>query len=177
MKVHPGTRKIYALCSKTGEEVPLTEHVPTNVSPEHWLKHLEAVMHSSLRHEIFLTYLEMDEDQPKVPETQRDYNKFMATKVSHERKVKGSALRKWLKSRPSQCTYLAQQIWFTKKVVSICESAVARKAKVAKDRKLKAMRLDSDEEMSDNSDEYASVQLSEDEGVNPTQKQAIMEAQ
>ena len=37
--------------------------------------------------------------------------------------------------------------------------------------------MDSDDEMSDNSDEYASVQLSEDENVNPTQKQAILEEQ
>lgn len=61
----------------------------------------------SLRHEIFFTYLEMDEDMPKVPETQRDFNKFMATKISHERKVRGSVLRRWLKEWPSQCTYLA----------------------------------------------------------------------
>lgn len=111
----------------------------------------------TLKHEIFFSYLEMDEDQPKVPETQRDFNKFMATKLSHERKVRGSALRRWLKAWPSQCTYLAQQIWFTKKLVSIFASAVDRKVKVAKDRKLKALRMDSDDEMSDNSDEYASV--------------------
>lgn len=178
VKVDKGSRKIHALCAKSGEEVPLVENVATSgISPEIWLKNLEAVMVASLRHEIFFSYLEMDEDMPEVPETLRDYNKFMATKSSHERKVKGSSLRRWLKAWPSQCTYLAQQIWFTKKVVSICESAVDRKIKVAKDRKIKAMRMDSDDEMSDNSDEYASVQLSEDENVNPTQKQAILEAQ
>ena len=106
--MNQGTRKIYAMVSKSGEEVPLTEQVPTNgVSPEVWLKMLESVMITSLRREIFFTYLEMDEDMPKVPETQRDFNKFMATKASHERKVRGSVLRKWLKVWPSQCTYLA----------------------------------------------------------------------
>lgn len=116
-------------------------------------------------------------DLPQVPETQRDFNKFMATKASHERKVRGSYLRKWLKEWPSQCTYLAQQIWFTKKLVSIFESAADRKIKVAKDKKLKLLRMDSDDELSDNSDEYASVNLSDDENANPTTKMAILEAQ
>ena len=108
---------------------------------------------------------------PKVPETHRDYNKFTATKLSHERKVRGSYLRKWLKEWPSQCTYLAQQIWFTKKLMSIFESAVERKIKVHKDRKLKALRADSDDDQTEDSDEYASVHLSEDEFANPTTKQ------
>ena len=172
VKVNAGTRKIYAMCSKSGEEVPLTGQVATAaVSPEVWLKNLEAVMIDSLRHQVFYTYLEMDQDAPKVPETQRDFNKFMATKLSHERKVRSSTLRRWLKVWPSQCTYLAQQIWFSKKLLAIFESAVERKVKVAKDRKLKAMRMDSDDEMSDESDEYASVALSDDEGANPTQRQ------
>lgn len=97
------------MVSKSGEVVPLVDQVATaGVSPEIWLKNLEASMIKSIRHEIFYSYVEMDEDMPKVPENQRDFNKFMATKVSHERKVKGSTLRRWLKDWPSQCTYLAQ---------------------------------------------------------------------
>lgn len=34
--------------------------------------------------------------------------------------------------------------------------------------------MDSDDEMSDESDEYASVNLSDDEGMNPTQKQQVL---
>lgn len=178
LKVNPSSRKIYAMCSKSGEQVPLiTEIATAGVSPEVWLKNFEAVMQNSLRNEIFWTYYEMDQDLVKVPETHRDYSKFTATKASHERKVRGSFLRKWLKEWPSQCTYLAQQIWFTKKLVSIFESAIDRKVKVAKDKKLKLLRMDSDDEFSDNSDEYASVNLSDDEGANPTTKQAILEAQ
>lgn len=102
VKIYPGSRKIYSMVSKSGEEVPLTEEVATaGISPEVWLKNLQESMIASLRHEIFFTYLEMDEDIPKVPETSRDFNKFMATKVSHERKVRGSYLRKWLRKWPS----------------------------------------------------------------------------
>ena len=109
VKVNPGNRKIISMCSKSGEEVPLVEEVPTQgVSPEVWLRNLEAVMIKSLKYQIFYTYHEMDMDLPKVPETQRDFNKFMATKVSHERKVRGSFLRNWLRVWPCQCTYLAQ---------------------------------------------------------------------
>ena len=35
--------------------------------------------------------------------------------------------------------------------------------------------MDSDDEMSDNSDEYASVQLSDDENANPTQQKPLVE--
>jgi len=108
LKVNPSSRKIYAMCSKSGEQVPLiTEIATAGVSPEVWLKNFEAVMQNSLRNEIFWTYYEMDQDLVKVPETHRDYSKFTATKASHERKVRGSFLRKWLKEWPSQCTYLA----------------------------------------------------------------------
>lgn len=108
LKVNPGSRKITAMCSKTGEEVPLIKEVATQgISPEVWLKSFEGVMISSLREQIFMTYYEMDQDVAKVPETHRDYYKFMATKLSHERKVRGSCLRKWLKEWPSQCSYLA----------------------------------------------------------------------
>lgn len=55
-------------------------------------------------------------------------------------------------------------------MVSIFAGAVDRKVKVAKDRKLKMLRMDSDDEMSDNSDEYASIHFSDDENTNPTQK-------
>ncbi len=61
--------------------------------------------------------------------------------------------------------------------MSIFESAADRKIKVAKDKKLKLLRMDSDDELSDNSDEYASVNLSDDENANPTTKMAILEAQ
>ena len=61
-------------------------------------------------------------------------------------------------------------------MVSIFASAVDRKIKVHKDRKMKMLRMDSDDELTDNSDEYASVQMSDDENINPTQKQAILEA-
>ena len=54
-------------------------------------------------------------------------------------------------------------------MVSIFSSAIDRKVKVAKDRKLKIQRMDSDEEMSDESDEYASVHFSDEENGNPTQ--------
>ena len=138
--------------------MPLVEAVATQgVSPEVWLKNLESVMIKTLKYQVFYTYHSMDMDLPKVPETQRDFNKFMVTKMSHERKVRGSFLRNWLRDWPSQCTYLAQQIWFTKKMVSIFASAVDRKIKVHKDRKMKMLRMDSDDEMTDNSDEYASV--------------------
>lgn len=178
IKVNPGTRKIYSMCSRSGEEVPLTEEVPTGgISAEIWLKDLERVMILTLRYQIFYTYLEMDMDLPVVPETQRDFQKFMNTKVSHERKVKGSSLRVWLKEWPSQCTYLSQQIWFTKKLQSIFSSAIDRKIQVAKDKKLKLLRLDSDDDWSEDSDEYASVQLSDDEGMNPMQKQSMLEQQ
>ena len=41
---------------------------------------------------------------------------------------------------------------------------------MAKDRKLRLLKADSDDDLSDNSDEYASVNLSEDENMfNPTQ--------
>lgn len=130
----------------------------------------------TLKHEIFYSYLEMDQDVPKVPETIRDFNKFMATRASHERKVRGSYLRRWLKDWPSQCSYLAQQIWFTKKIKSIFDSAIDRKIKVEKDRKKKRAQESDDDEETD-PDEYASVNLSEDEGVNQTQKQNIHEAQ
>lgn len=61
--------------------------------------------------------------------------------------------------------------------MSIFESAIDRKIKVAKDKKVKLLRMDSDDELSDNSDEYASVNLSDDENANPTTKMAILEAQ
>lgn len=64
-------------------------------------------MVKSLREQIFMTYYEMDKDVIKVPEMHRDFYKFMATKHSHQRKVRGSYLRKWLRAWPSQCTYLA----------------------------------------------------------------------
>lgn len=170
VKIYPGSRKIYSMVSKSDEEVPLTIEVATaGVSPEVWLKNLQESMISSLRHEIFFCYLEMDIDIPEVPETSRDFNKFMATKQSHERKVRGSCLRKWLRRWPSQCSYLSQQIMFTKKLVSIYSSAIDRKVKVAKDRKVRLARLDSDDDFSDTSDEYASIQLSDDENANPTQ--------
>ena len=74
IKVNPGTRKIYSMCSRSGEEVPLTEEVPTGgISAEIWLKDLERVMILTLRYQIFYTYLEMDMDLPVVPETQRDF--------------------------------------------------------------------------------------------------------
>lgn len=178
VKVNPGSRKIYSMCSKSGEEVRLTEEVPTaGISAEIWLKDLERIMILTLRYQIFYTYLEMDIDLPVVPETQRDFQKFINTKVSHERKVKGSSLRVWLKEWPSQCTYLSQQIWFTKKMQAIYSSAIDRKIQVAKDKKLKLLRLDSDDEWSEDSDEYASVQLSDDEGMNPMQKQSMLEQQ
>lgn len=42
LKVNAGTRKIYSMVSKSGEEVPLTSQVNTNgVSPEIWLRNLE----------------------------------------------------------------------------------------------------------------------------------------
>ena len=42
VKIMPGSRKIYAMVSKAGEEVPLTKEVPTaGISPEVWLKNLE----------------------------------------------------------------------------------------------------------------------------------------
>ena len=53
-------------------------------------------------------------------------------------------------------------------MVSIFASAVDRKIKVHKDRKMKMLRMDSDDELTDNSDEYASVQMSDDENINPT---------
>ena len=63
VRVNPGSRKIHTLVAKNGEEVPLVENVATaGISPEMWLKNLEAVMVASLRHEIFFTYLEMDDD-------------------------------------------------------------------------------------------------------------------
>jgi hypothetical protein len=49
----------------------------------------------------------MDNDLPKVPENDRDFKKFMQLRVSHERQVKKSTLRRWLKMWPSQATYLA----------------------------------------------------------------------
>lgn len=63
---------------------------------------------------------------------------------------------------------------FTKKMVSIFSSAIDRKVKVAKDRKIKLARMDSDDEFSDTSDEYASVQLSDDENANPTQQRNLI---
>jgi hypothetical protein len=55
-------------------------------------------------------------------------------------------------------------------MISIFSSAIDRKIKVAKDRKLKLLNADSDDEISDNSDEYASVHFSDDENMfNPTQ--------
>ncbi len=45
VKVNASTRKIYAMCSKSGEVVPLTSEIATeHVSPEVWLKKFEAVM-------------------------------------------------------------------------------------------------------------------------------------
>ena len=86
------------MCSKTGETVPLVKEVPTQgVSPELWLKNFESLMIKSLKEQIFMTYYDMDKDVIKVPETHRDFYKFMATKLSHERKVRGSYLRKWLR--------------------------------------------------------------------------------
>ena len=49
-------------------------------------------------------------------------------------------------------------------MVSIFDSAEERKVKVAKDRKRKQERMDSDDEMTDESDEYASVHFSDEEG-------------
>lgn len=81
VKVNPGSRKIYAMCSKSGEEVPMIKEVATQgVSPEVWLKNFEGAMIKSLREQIFMTYYEMDKDVTKVPETHRDFYKFMATK-------------------------------------------------------------------------------------------------
>ena len=51
VKIQPGSRKIYALCSKSGEEVPLVNEVATaGISPEIWLKNLQEAMIQSLRH-------------------------------------------------------------------------------------------------------------------------------
>ena len=171
VKVNSTNRKIVAMCSKSGEEVPLIKPVPTQgVSPEVWLKQLKSVMISSLRDQIFLTYYEMDQDVVKVPETHRDFYKFMATKQSHERKVRGSYLRKWLREWPSQCTYLAQQIWFTRKMVSIFDSATERKVKCIKDRKRLMDRMDSDESLDEDSDEYASIHFSDDDQAQQIQR-------
>ena len=77
---------------------------------------------------------------------------------------------------PSQATYLAQQVWFTKKFESIFESAIVRKEKVAKDRLIRKMQADSDEEFSDESDDYASVHINEID-QNPVTQAATIEAQ
>ena len=60
-------------------------------------------------------------------------------------------------------------------MASIFDSAVERKTKVAKDRKRKLERMDSDDEMTDESDEYASVHFSDDEMLTTMQKQSVMD--
>ena len=91
----------------------------------------------------------------------------MQTKISHERFVKGRALRHWVKKWPGQCIYLAQQIWFTNKLESIFDSAVERKEKILNDKRRKLEKSDQEIEQvvdSDASeDEYASVALSDDD--------------
>ena len=66
-------------------------------SPENWLKNLESAMIQSMQAQTFYAYEDMDRDIPVVPVADRDYKKFLQTKQSHERRVRASVLRKWIR--------------------------------------------------------------------------------
>ena len=54
-------------------------------------------MIQSMQAQTFYAYEDMDRDIPVVPVADRDYKKFLQTKQSHERRVRASVLRKWIR--------------------------------------------------------------------------------
>ena len=107
LRVNPQARSINGMCSKLGELIPFQKSVNTMGSPEQWLQQLEKAMVNEMKYQVFYSYEDMDNDLPTVPTEKRDFGKFMQTKISHERFVKGKALRHWVKKWPGQCIYLA----------------------------------------------------------------------
>jgi len=74
-------------------------------TPEKWLKDLESMMVLTLKHQIFNCYEDMDLDAPHVPEEVKEFKKFMATKISHERQVDPHTLAEWVCKYPGQSVY------------------------------------------------------------------------
>lgn len=69
------------MISSHGEKIELWLAVATeNSSVEVWLKKMEDSMQKALKHHIIMTYCDMDQDMPKIPEDARELKKYKQTK-------------------------------------------------------------------------------------------------
>jgi hypothetical protein len=76
---------------------------------------LEKEVGNELKHQLWITYENMDADLPVYPEEKDENSKktWQKKKSNHTRTVNELTLEKWISTYPAQCTYLATQIWFT----------------------------------------------------------------
>lgn len=119
--------QITDMISRDGEKLELWLAVATeNSSVEVWLKKLEDSMHKAMKHHIIMTYCDMDQDAPQVPEDHKELKKYKQSNKFLIRQVNSQTLKTWVQKWPGQCTYLSQQIWFTQKMQQVFEGASIR---------------------------------------------------
>jgi hypothetical protein len=129
------------LISRHGEKIELWLAIPTEGSSvEIWLKKVEDNMHKAMKHQIVMTYCDMDRDAPEVPEDHKELKKYKLTNKFLVRHVNSETMKKWVQKWPGQCTYLSLQIWFTQKMQQVFEGAQMRFKKI-NDRKRQQSRI------------------------------------
>lgn len=78
--VSGASNQVTDMYSSTGEQLELWFAIPTmNLFPEVWLKRVETNMKDAVKHHIIMTYCDMDQDCPKVPEEAKELKKYKAT--------------------------------------------------------------------------------------------------
>lgn len=121
---------------------------------------LEESMIIAMRFQIILAFEDMDKDLPAVPEDPKELKRFRESKAFKYRNVNQDTLAEWICAWPGQALYVAQQLWFTQKMLCVFEGAVLKAKQVIEDKKrlsqLKAVNGVEDDAEED-SDEYKSV--------------------
>ena len=72
-------------------------------------KKTPAKITNELKHQLWITYENMDKDLPVYPEEKDDNTKknWLKKTKNTTRNVDAATLEKWISTYPAQCTYLA----------------------------------------------------------------------
>ena len=73
LAIDESTRKIEGLWSKQGEYIEFNKLVETHgIFPDKWLRNLEKEVGNELKHQLWITYENMDFDMPVYPEEKNE---------------------------------------------------------------------------------------------------------
>ena len=131
---------------------------------ERWLEGLERLIEKTMRKQLIFCYMDMELDLPIIPEDPKEYRRFKLTSEFRARSVKADVFRDWISKFPGQSTYLASQVWFTQKLLSIFQGANDKAKTVEQIRRQRKMQRalsransgEKEQSESENSDPYDS---------------------